>query len=225
MAGWALPFVVVGLLFNPIAPVHLAKENWRWVDVLAGVVLLVGAAVVWQAATIKRRRSKAAFEAYKNSFGQPPPFPKHLADRPTESLTDDELLEISGDLPLINMMKQDLEDMRAARKAMEVKIASAQQDTRNPDDDREADYEDDELLQRLESEGGGEEVPPPLDESSTATHHKGAPSGMSPEQQAIANRIADRLEERGRALRAAARAPEKSGSENADGGAQDRRTQ
>ncbi len=33
---------IIAILFNPIIPVHLSKEIWGPIDVIAGVILLVG---------------------------------------------------------------------------------------------------------------------------------------------------------------------------------------
>lgn len=44
--GW--PFVVMVLLFNPIAPIHLDRETWRVIDIVAALVF---AAAVWPATT------------------------------------------------------------------------------------------------------------------------------------------------------------------------------
>ena len=42
-AMWALwLFGVIALLFNPIVPVHLAKDIWRYLDALSGLALVVG---------------------------------------------------------------------------------------------------------------------------------------------------------------------------------------
>lgn len=39
--GWVVAFVVVALMFNPFAPVHLKRETWAFVDVVVGVLFLV----------------------------------------------------------------------------------------------------------------------------------------------------------------------------------------
>jgi len=39
--GWAWTFGVIALLFNPIIPVHLSREIWAPVDLVAGAILLV----------------------------------------------------------------------------------------------------------------------------------------------------------------------------------------
>lgn len=36
--GWAWVFVVTGILFNPIAPIHLARETWQVLDFVAAVI-------------------------------------------------------------------------------------------------------------------------------------------------------------------------------------------
>jgi len=50
-AVWA--FGIVGLLFNPIVPVHLTKGLWQPIDFLAGAMFVVAALVV-------RKRSASA---------------------------------------------------------------------------------------------------------------------------------------------------------------------
>lgn len=32
---WAVLFALLGLLFNPLIPVHLSREVWAWLDVAA----------------------------------------------------------------------------------------------------------------------------------------------------------------------------------------------
>ena len=39
--GWIWIMGIIGLLFNPIIPVHLSKSTWQPIDVVAGIVLLV----------------------------------------------------------------------------------------------------------------------------------------------------------------------------------------
>ena len=36
--GWAWAFVVTGILFNPVAPIYLAKETWQMIDFVAAIV-------------------------------------------------------------------------------------------------------------------------------------------------------------------------------------------
>lgn len=36
--GWAWVFVVTGILFNPIAPIHLARETWQVIDFIAAIL-------------------------------------------------------------------------------------------------------------------------------------------------------------------------------------------
>lgn len=38
---WAIAFGLVALLFNPIIPIHLAKENWVDIDLFAAVFYLI----------------------------------------------------------------------------------------------------------------------------------------------------------------------------------------
>lgn len=38
--GWAWVFVVTGILFNPLAPIHLAKETWQIIDFVAAILFL-----------------------------------------------------------------------------------------------------------------------------------------------------------------------------------------
>jgi hypothetical protein len=39
--GWLILLVAIAVLFNPIVPIHLTKEIWRWVDGLVAVTLVV----------------------------------------------------------------------------------------------------------------------------------------------------------------------------------------
>lgn len=36
--GWAWVFVVTGILFNPIAPIYLARETWQTIDFIAAIL-------------------------------------------------------------------------------------------------------------------------------------------------------------------------------------------
>ena len=38
---WMWLFVVIAILFNPIAPIHLEKETWQVADLVVAVVFLV----------------------------------------------------------------------------------------------------------------------------------------------------------------------------------------
>ncbi len=38
--GWAWVFVVTGILFNPLAPIHLAKETWQIIDFVTAILFL-----------------------------------------------------------------------------------------------------------------------------------------------------------------------------------------
>ena len=40
--AWVVCFVVMAILFNPIAPISLDRATWVWVDLLAAVLLLAG---------------------------------------------------------------------------------------------------------------------------------------------------------------------------------------
>jgi hypothetical protein len=37
--AWAWTFVALAVLFNPIAPIHFARDTWKALDGLAGIVL------------------------------------------------------------------------------------------------------------------------------------------------------------------------------------------
>lgn len=39
-AGWAWSFVALGLLFNPLLPVHLDRDLWKVIDLGAAVALV-----------------------------------------------------------------------------------------------------------------------------------------------------------------------------------------
>ena len=38
--GLKMGFVVIGVLFNPFIPLHLKRDTWQIVDILAGVALV-----------------------------------------------------------------------------------------------------------------------------------------------------------------------------------------
>lgn len=40
LGGWVILLIATALLFNPIAPVHLSKAIWRWLDGLAAMALI-----------------------------------------------------------------------------------------------------------------------------------------------------------------------------------------
>jgi hypothetical protein len=44
--GWLWIFVIVALVFNPIAPLHLKRETWAFVDAAAAVLILLSIAVM-----------------------------------------------------------------------------------------------------------------------------------------------------------------------------------
>jgi len=46
--GLKMGFVVIGVLFNPIIPLHLKRDTWQIVDILAGVAL------VWMPFQVKK---------------------------------------------------------------------------------------------------------------------------------------------------------------------------
>lgn len=37
-SGWALAFMSVAILFNPVTPIYLAKETWQATDLFAGIL-------------------------------------------------------------------------------------------------------------------------------------------------------------------------------------------
>jgi len=37
---WAVAFVLIAILFNPIIPIHLKKQTWAYLDVGAAVIIL-----------------------------------------------------------------------------------------------------------------------------------------------------------------------------------------
>lgn len=39
--GWAWVFVVIAILFNPIAPIYLSRDTWAPLDVIAGIIFMV----------------------------------------------------------------------------------------------------------------------------------------------------------------------------------------
>jgi hypothetical protein len=44
--GWLAVFVIVAIVLNPIAPLHLKRDTWALVDIAAGVLLLLSIAVI-----------------------------------------------------------------------------------------------------------------------------------------------------------------------------------
>jgi len=40
-SGWMWAFVIVALLFNPIAPVHLDRETWVVIDLIVAAIFLI----------------------------------------------------------------------------------------------------------------------------------------------------------------------------------------
>jgi hypothetical protein len=43
--AWAWAFVVMGMGFNPIAPVHLSRETWAPIDAIAAGILIMSVIV------------------------------------------------------------------------------------------------------------------------------------------------------------------------------------
>ena len=43
LQGWALVFVAIGLLFNPLIPVYLAKSSWVLIDFISAIVFFLSA--------------------------------------------------------------------------------------------------------------------------------------------------------------------------------------
>lgn len=39
--GWAWTFGIIAILFNPIIPIHLDRETWKFIDVGVAILLLV----------------------------------------------------------------------------------------------------------------------------------------------------------------------------------------
>lgn len=39
--GWLVVFIIVAVVLNPIAPLHLKRDTWALVDIAAAVLLLV----------------------------------------------------------------------------------------------------------------------------------------------------------------------------------------
>lgn len=62
LLGWL--FVVIGVLFNPLAPVHLDRSVWFWIDLGAGGLFAISA-------TSKLRAGRAAEEHEHKSTGEP----------------------------------------------------------------------------------------------------------------------------------------------------------
>jgi hypothetical protein len=40
-SGWAWTLAIAGLVFNPIFPVYLRRENWAFIDIGVALVLLI----------------------------------------------------------------------------------------------------------------------------------------------------------------------------------------
>lgn len=43
LRGWALVLGAIGLLFNPIVPVYLAKSSWVGIDLISAMVFFLAA--------------------------------------------------------------------------------------------------------------------------------------------------------------------------------------
>lgn len=41
-SGWAWVFGIIALLFNPIIPVHLSREIWAPIDIMAALIFSEG---------------------------------------------------------------------------------------------------------------------------------------------------------------------------------------
>jgi len=39
--GWGWVFIVIAVLFNPIAPIYLGKESWVVIDIVAAIIYSV----------------------------------------------------------------------------------------------------------------------------------------------------------------------------------------
>jgi hypothetical protein len=46
---WGVLYVVLAMLFNPIAPIHLSKTTWESIDMLAFLAFLIASGVAWPA--------------------------------------------------------------------------------------------------------------------------------------------------------------------------------
>jgi hypothetical protein len=44
--GWLFVFAIVAIVLNPVAPPHLTRSTWAYVDVAAGALLLLSIAVM-----------------------------------------------------------------------------------------------------------------------------------------------------------------------------------
>jgi hypothetical protein len=44
--GWLFVFITTAIVLNPIAPLHLKRETWAFVDAAAAVLLLLSIAVM-----------------------------------------------------------------------------------------------------------------------------------------------------------------------------------
>jgi hypothetical protein len=44
--AWVVALILTGILFNPIAPIHLGREVWFWLDLMAAALLLLSLSVV-----------------------------------------------------------------------------------------------------------------------------------------------------------------------------------
>lgn len=36
-----ISFIIVGILFNPIIPIHLTKDIWRYINILVGIFFMI----------------------------------------------------------------------------------------------------------------------------------------------------------------------------------------
>ncbi len=40
LTGWAIAFICLGLLFNPIIPIHLGRSSWFFLDLIAAAAFV-----------------------------------------------------------------------------------------------------------------------------------------------------------------------------------------
>lgn len=41
VSAWAVALAAIAAVFNPIVPIHLTKEIWRWLDGISAVVIIL----------------------------------------------------------------------------------------------------------------------------------------------------------------------------------------
>lgn len=64
--GWTVILGILMLLFNPFTPVHLQRQTWAFIDVAAGILLLVSIPFVQESFLIAKNSTLSMKEDYGN---------------------------------------------------------------------------------------------------------------------------------------------------------------